>query len=287
MEDDGDNKIEEIFDLIKEIKKNNDELKKNRLDSEIINKTKEKGENEKKNYLILKYLELYIVDKKPLEKLMKELKYNELENILNNDEYDDKDLKDKLEELHKNTDFSYLKEEIIKDINVYSTEKEIDEIIKKKKEVILINDSVLKNLDVPYKKYKDKQVYAANKSSFNLIYFPKQNFSILINSSLLSGPRIEENKIKNENNITNNNSSDNIIINNNKNNNDNIPNISSNNFQNYQNNIINNDYNCHDNNVNINKINIPINNQFNNINFNNNNINTNISQNNKLLITIL
>ena len=57
MEDDEkDKNIEEILELVKEIKKNNDELEKNRLDSEIINKINEKSENEKKNYLKLNFI---------------------------------------------------------------------------------------------------------------------------------------------------------------------------------------------------------------------------------------
>ena len=75
-------------------------------------------------------------------------------------------------------------EDIVEDINVYNTEKEIDDIIKNKKEVILINENILRSLGVPYKKYKDKTVCVAFKKNINIIYFPEQNFSILINSCL-------------------------------------------------------------------------------------------------------
>ena len=239
-DDDNDEKIKEILDLVKEIKKNNDELEKNNLDSEIINKTNENSEGEKKNYMKLKYIELYIVDKEPIDKLMKELKYNELENLIKED---DGDLKDKLVELHKNTDFSDLKEEIVEDINVYNTEKELDDIIKNEKEVILINENILRSLGVPFIKYRDKTVCVAFKKNINIIYFPRQNFSILINSSLKSGSKILENKSEKEtkvvDNIQTNNINNNMNINNKQNNlNNNIPNISSNNFQNNQINII-------------------------------------------------
>jgi len=277
MEDDEkDKNIEEILELVKEIKKNNDELEKNRLDSEIINKINEKSENEKKNYLKLNFIELYIVNKEPIDKLMKELKYDELKNLIKDEDNDD-NLKDKLEELHENTDLSELKEQIIQDINVYNTEKEIEDIIKNGEQVILINEDILKNLSVPFKKYKDKKVCVAYKKSINIIYFPQQNFSILINSSLFSGSKIIENKSENETKIENNISNDKI------NNNNNIPDISDNNLQKNQINIIKNDNN--NNNENMNKINIPNNNQFNN--FNNNNFvnNFNINNNSNQIIT--
>ena len=285
-DDDNDEKIKEILDLVKEIKKNNDELEKNNLDSEIINKTNENSEGEKKNYMKLKYIELYIVDKEPIDKLMEELKYNELENLIK--EEDDDDLKDKLEELHKNTDFSDLKEDIVEDINVYNTEKEIDDIIKNEKEVILINENILRSLGVPYKKYKDKKVCVAFKKNINIIYFPEQNFSLLINSSLKSDSKILENKSEKETNVVNNiqtnNVNNNMDINSKQNKiNNNIPNISNNNFQNNQINIIQNNNNI---NENMNKINNPINNQFNNFNNNNfTNNNFNINNNSNQFIT--
>ena len=304
MEDSQDEKYKNIIDLLKEIKKNKDECKKNKLDSEIINKINEKSENEKKNYLKLKFRKLFIVDKGSINKLIEELKYEELEDLLddedNDDDNDDNDesnnikLEDKIKKLFKDKDVSKLKEEISKDLKIYNTEKEMDDIIKNEIEVILINESLLKILDIKYSLYKGKEVLVTSFNQiFNLIYFPKENFSLLINPTLNSSLKTtniksEEEKEKDSvepnqiNNVKNNNINNiNGNINNNLLNNiqiqqNNIPNISFNNIQTNQINIPKNE--------NINNINIPLNNQFNNINNINNNtnniqINNNINQN--------
>ena len=100
MEDNSEN-IESIFELIKDIKKNNEEIKEKNLDSDIINKINEKtcGENEKKNYFIIKHSPFYIVDKEPIEELLEELNYNDLESEL--DEINDEEFKKKLEANYK------------------------------------------------------------------------------------------------------------------------------------------------------------------------------------------
>ena len=302
MEDSQDEKYKNIIELLKEIKKNKDECKKNKLDSEIINKINEKSENEKKNYLKLKFRKLFIVDKGSINKLIEELKYEELEDLLddedNDDDNDDNDetnnmkLEDKIKKLFKDKDFSKLKEEISEDLKIYNTEKEMDDIIKNEIEVILINENLLKILDIKYSSYKGKEVLVTTfNQKFNLIYFPKENFSLLINPTLnssLKATNIKSEKEKDSvepnqiNNVKNNNINNiNGNINNNLLNNiqipqNNIPNISFNNIQTNQINIPKNE--------NINNINIPLNNQFNNINNINNNtnniqINNNINQN--------
>ena len=141
MEDNSEN-IESIFELIKDIKKNNEEIKEKNLDSDIINKINEKtcGENEKKNYFIIKHSPFYIVDKEPIEELLEELNYNELENEL--DEINDEEFKKKLEKKFKNKDFTELKNKIQENINIYNTEEEINDIIINEKKVILINENI-------------------------------------------------------------------------------------------------------------------------------------------------
>ena len=137
MEDSQDEKYKNIIDLLKEIKKNKEECKKNKLDSEIINKINEKSENEKKNYRKLNFTKLFIVDKGSINKLIEELKYEELEDLLDdedndddNDESNDIKLEDKIKKLFKDKDVSKLKEEISEDLKIYNTEKEMDDIIK-------------------------------------------------------------------------------------------------------------------------------------------------------------
>ena len=284
MEDDQDENLEDILTLIKEIKKNNEELKKKKLDNEIINKIEGNKKDKKKNYLKLKYTELYIVDKKPIEELMEDLQYNKLEKLIPEDEEDDEDdLKNKIEEIHKDTDFSKLKEKIIKDINVYSTEEEIDEIIENQKEVILINEDILKNLNVPYKKYKEKGVFAVFQNHMNIIYFPKQHFSVMIKDSLINIQNAS-NQSEKQKNIINDSSINNINVNNmNMNMNvNNDPNLMSNMANIHSNNINTKQINISKNNINgnINSINLPINNQMNNLINNNININNTINQNN-------
>ena len=197
MEDSQDEKYKNIIDLLKEIKKNKDACKKNKLDSEIINKINEKSENEKKNYRKLNFRKLFIVDKGSINKLIEELKYEELEDLLddedNGDDNDDNDesndikLEDKIKKLFKDKDVSKLKEEISEDLKIYNTEKEMDDIIKNEIEVILINESLLKILDIKYSLYKGKEVLVTTfNQKFNLIYFPKENFSLLINPTLNS-----------------------------------------------------------------------------------------------------
>jgi hypothetical protein len=299
MEDSQDEKYKNIIDLLKEIKKNKEECKKNKLDSEIINKINEKSENEKKNYRKLNFRKLFIVDKGSINKLIEELKYEELEDLLDdedndddNDESNDIKLEDKIKKLFKGKDVSKLKEKISEDLKIYNTEKEMDDIIKNEIEVILINESLLKILDIKYSLYREREVLVTSFNQiFNLIYFPKENFSLLINPTLnssLKATNIKSEKEKdsvepNQINKVKNNNINNIHgnINNNLLNNiqiqqNNIPNISFNNIQTNQINIPKNE--------NINDINIPLNNQFNNINNINNDtnniqINNNINQN--------
>jgi len=53
-------------------------------------------------------------------------------------------------------------------------------------DVIFINEEILKLLGVPYKNYKDKKIYFSKiDSSFLLLYFPKENNSLLINLKLI------------------------------------------------------------------------------------------------------
>ena len=301
MEDDKDEEIKEVVELLKEIKENNDHIKENKIDTDIINKINKEDE---KKYFKLNYTELYIVDKESIEKLLDELNYDELENLIDkNDDDDNEELNDKLEELLKDKDFSDLKDEIKDNIKVYNTETEIDDIINNNEKVTFVSESVLKKLEIPYKLYKEKEVFVARKKLFFIVYFPKHKFSIFINSSStsnlntsVSNIKVNNNQIQKEVNVfipnpinnINNNINNNIVnnmnnINQNKifNNNNNInnannliiPNIAMNNNinENNKNNINENGIN-----ENINNINLQINNQFNN---NNNNIQINNNQN--------
>ena len=301
MEDESDN-IEEAFKLIKDIKNNNKEIKEKNFDSDIFNKINENSEDEKKNYFIIKHSPFYIVDKEPIEQLMEELNYDEIENDMDN--ISDKELKMKIKKFIKNKDIDELKDEIKEKLNIYNTEEDINDIIKNGKKVIFIKENILKSLEIPYKQYKDKEVFISSKKYIYIIYNPRQNFSLMINSynKAINNKSEKGNKIQNNGNNTNNhldksnsdneqkeeedNSEDNKQkLNNYVQNNQN--NINQNNMQNNINNInenINNgnfQINNQSNNINNN---IPINNSFqinnNANNFNNNIINTNNSQNN-------
>ena len=306
MEDYSEN-IEEIFKLIKDIKINNDEIKEKKLDSDIINKINEKkrSENKKKNYFIIKHSPFYIVDKEPIEELMEELNYNEIEKDM--DEINDKQLKKKLEEKFKNKDITDLKNNIKEKINIYYTEEEIYDIINNEKQVVFINENILKNLEIPYKKYKEKEVFISSKDSINFIYNPKYNFTLMINPLSINKQKAINNKSEKENNISNHvnninnhinnhldeSNSDNNHIeeedkseNNNKNLNNNIQNdINQINFQKNENNIYNNNIHNNNNNIqinnNANEFNNKIvnqNNPQNNIQINMNNMNINNSE---------
>ena len=292
MDDKEEEKINNIYDLIKGIKKYNEDLEKEKLDSDIINKIKF-GENNKNNFTKLRYNELYITDKKPIADLLEELNYEEISKMFGEKEDENEnDIKEKIEELFKEKTFPNL--ENFKSINIYNTEEQIDEIINKKKEVLLVNENILRSLDIPNKQYKNKEVLVSYKNNINLIYFPKGKFSILINSSLQLNNKsnitdIKSNKINNnqlENTVQNNNNNQlkqmiNHFQNNPINTNNNVANISINNIQNnsFNNNIPNISINNLQNNMQNNNSN-NINNQRINNNSNNNIINANNMQNN-------
>ena len=134
MEDESYN-IEEAFKLIKDIKNNNKEIKEKNFDSDIFNKITENSEDEKKNYFIIKHSPFYIVDKEPIEQLMEELNYDEIENDMDN--ISDKELKMKIKKFIKNKDIDELKDEIKEKLNIYNTEEDINDIIKNEKKLFL------------------------------------------------------------------------------------------------------------------------------------------------------
>ena len=298
MDDKEEEKINSIYDLIKGIKKYNEDLEKEKIDSDIINKIKI-GENDKKNYIKLKYNKLYIVDKKPIADLLEELNYETIVNMFGEKEDENEyEIKEKIEELFKDKAFPNL--ENFKNINAYNTEEQIDEIINQKKEVLLVNKNILRLLDFQNNQFKGKEVLVSYNKNIIIIYFPKGKFSILINSSLQSNIKssiteIKSNNINNNENNNNNQPENNLQnnINNNQlkqminhiqnnpiiNTNNNVANISINNIQNnsFNNNIPNISINNLQNNM---QNSNNINNQSINNNSNNNIINANNMQNN-------
>ena len=299
MEDKEDEEIKEIVELLKEINKNNAQIKKNKIDPDIINKI---NDDEKIKYFKLNYTELYIVDKESIEKLLEELNYDELENLI--EQNDGEELNEKLEKLFKDKNFSDLKDEIKNTIKIYNAEKEIDEIIKNQKKITFINEIILKSLEIPYKLYKEKEVFVGCRKYSTIIYFPKDKFSIFINSSStpnlntsISNIKVNNNQIQKEvsvfipktnqiKNINNNLANNMNIVDQNKllNNNNNINNANNMIMTNI---VMNNNLNDNNKNQinenrideNINNINLQINNQFNNNNNNNNNNNIQINNN--------
>ena len=207
MEDSND--INDIYELIKDFKKFKKEFKKLNIDSSIINKINS-GEINNKYYMKFNFTKIYIIDKKPIVDLLKEIKYKEIIKLLSEEEEDDdeNDIKEKIKGIFKEGVIPKLNNRF-DEINIYNTEKELDEIINEKKEVLLVNSDFFKILDIQYKKYKNKGVLFASNSNNNIIYFPEEKFSILINFSL--SPNI--NTIINE--IESNNAN-NIQINENK-----------------------------------------------------------------------
>ena len=281
MEDESDN-IEEAFKLIKDIKNNNKEIKEKNFDSDIFNKINENSEDEKKNYFIIKHSPFYIVDREPIEQLMEELNYDEIENDMDN--ISDKELKMKIKKFIKNKDIDELKDEIKEKLNIYNTEEDINDIIKNGKKVIFIKENILKNLEIPYKKYKDKEVFISSKKYIYIIYNPRQNFSLMISSDnkAINNKSIKQSNISNNVNNVNNNldksNSDKEQMEEEDNSEDNKQKLN-NNIQNNQN-MNYNQNNMFNNNINFNKPNNVSNNQNENLNnFNNKNQN-NFNQNN-------
>ena len=212
MNNNEDENTNNIFEIIKAFHKNNSFLKeKNKFDLDLFQKLNEnKSNNNKKFIKSLKYEEIYIVNKKPFEDLLKKINYNDLSKIFE-EELDDDKIKEKIKQNFQNN-ISLDVQECLKGIEYYYTEELINKIIEDNLDVIIINEEILKILNVPYKNYKEKKIYfSIIDSFFLLLYFPKENNSLLINLKLILNKDKKENDNLEENKNNINNKNNNII----------------------------------------------------------------------------
>ena len=266
----GDEDINNIFEIIKAFYNNNCFLKENiKIDLELFHKINESNvnNNNKKFIRSFKYEDIYIVNKKPFEELLKNINYYNFRNIFEEGLEDDK-IKEKIKDyFQKNTLLDVQK--ILNGIEYYYTEEHINKIILDNLDVIFINEEILKILNIPYKNYKEKKIYFSHADfSYLLLYFPNENNSLLINLKLIfnkdkkeNDNNIEKNKNYINNNIENGFNCKNINNKNlNKNNeeknkiNDNNSNINNNKFNKEEEELINNNINNKENNIRINEL---------------------------------
>ena len=84
MESEEDDQINNILEIIKEYKESNEFFQEKQLDNDIFKKVNDNKDNKKK-YLKLKYNEIYIINKKPIDDLMNKLNFKEFEDLLNDE----------------------------------------------------------------------------------------------------------------------------------------------------------------------------------------------------------
>ena len=208
MNNNEDENTNNIFEIIKAFYKNNSFLKENKkFDLDLFQKLNEsKANNNKKFIKSLKYEEILIVNKKPFEDLLKKINYYDFSKAFEEEPKDD-EIKEKIKQNFQNNSLNI--QECLKGIEYYYTEEHINKIIEDNLEVIFINEEILKLLNVPYKNYKEKKIYFSNvEHSFLLLYFPKENKSLLINLKLIlnKDKKDKDNIEENKNNINNENS---------------------------------------------------------------------------------
>jgi len=201
MNNNEDENTNNIFEIIKAFYNNNSKLK----DLDLFQKINENKSNHNKKIIkSLKLEEIYIVNKKPFEELLKKINYNDLNKIFE-EKLEDDEIKEKIKQNFQNStslDF----QECLKGIEFYFTEEHINKIIENNLDVIFINEEILKILAVPYKNYKEKKIYFSKADRFILLlYFPKENKSLLINLKLIlnKDKKDKDNLEENMNNINN------------------------------------------------------------------------------------
>jgi len=186
MNNNEDENINNIFEIIKAFYMNNLFLKETiKFDLDLFQEiNKYKTNNIKKLIKSFKYEEIYIVNKKPFEELLHKINYYNFRTMIEKQLEDDK-IKEKMKDFCLNNPSLNI-QEFLKGIEYYYTEELINKIILNNLDVIFINEEILKLLGVPYKNYKDKKIYFSKiDSSFLLLYFPKENNSLLINLKLI------------------------------------------------------------------------------------------------------
>jgi len=217
MKNDEDENINIIFDIIKEFHNNNI-----KFGLDLFQKLNENKTNNHRKFIIsLKYDEIYLVNKRPFEELLKKINYYDFSKSFE-EELEDDEIKEKIKQNFQNN-VSLEFQEFFKEIEYYYTVEHVKKIIEDNLNVILINEEILKILKVPYENYKEKKIYFSKDFSILFLYFPNENNSLLINLKLIfnnSNNNICNNNLNvNANNI---NKNFNEIINNNLNNKVNI-----------------------------------------------------------------
>ena len=176
MKNDEDENINIIFDIIKEFHNNNI-----KFGLDLFQKLNESKTNNYRKFIkSLKYEEIYLVNKRPFEELLKKINYYDFSKSFE-EELEDDEIKEKIKQIFQNN-ISLEFQEFFKEIEYYYTVEHINKIIEDKLNVILINEEILKILKVPYENYKEKKIYFSKAdSSILFLYFPNENSSLLIN----------------------------------------------------------------------------------------------------------
>ena len=217
MEIEEEDKINNFFNLIKEYKSNKESfIKDYNLNLDIISALTNEDNNKDDNikYKLLKVTKIYIINRQPLDELMKRLNFKDYENLLNQDdnaEENEMKIKNKIKDFIGDNSFIDL-DSYTKDLVFYHTEEEIKEIFEKNLNIIFVKEDLLKALEIDPMEYKNKEVYFIKNKNVILIWISK-TASYLINlSSLFTGSISNNiNPDKNDSQIKNNLSGSNNI----------------------------------------------------------------------------
>ena len=186
MESEEDDQINNILEIIKEYKESNEFFQEKQLDNDIFKKVNDNKDNNKKKYLKLKYNEIYIINKKPIDDLMNKLNFKEFEDLLNdkNDE-EEESIKNKIKDFIKDNPSINI-ENYLKNLEFYDSEEKIEEIINKNIDIIFVKENFLQALGIQLNKYKNKKIVFSLRKEFIIFYIPKDLSSFMINLNLIS-----------------------------------------------------------------------------------------------------
>ena len=205
MESKEEELINDIFDIIKELKENKDFFEEKKLDCDIFNKIANKESNNRKKYLTFNYTQIYIVNRKPIQDIMNRLNFDEFEEIMNkgnDEEENEKNIKNKI----KNFINDIKLDNYTKDLKFYSNEKESIEIIENNIDIFFIKENLLKVILMNPKIYKKKEVFFGLKQGFIFFYFPYEHSTLMLNLALISDKKSICNSDKDKSDLQNTNS---------------------------------------------------------------------------------
>ena len=202
MEENEEDRINNIFEILKSINNNNKFLEENNI-NDIFNNLNEEDDTKKKNYFILKYTKTYLINRDPIEELRNKLHFDDFENILNKEEEIDEDEMKNTIKKYLEKDNSFNIDYYLRQIEFYNTEEKINEIINKNTKIYFANEELLENLGMAKAKFKNKEILFGKRKEFIILFSPKENFSILINRAKINNKISIINSIKDNENIKN------------------------------------------------------------------------------------